>query len=132
MVEPGEFVTLLGPSGSSKTTTMMMVAGFEEHTSGSVLIDGKPVASLPPRDRDLGVVFQNYALFPHMSAPKTWSSRSGCARCPRPNGDNAPIARWNAWAWARWTTASHASSPAGSSSVWPWPAPWCSTPPHFS
>ncbi len=67
-VEPGEFVTLLGPSGSGKTTTMMMVAGFEEHTAGSVLIDGNPVDMLPPRDRNLGVVFQNYALFPHMSA----------------------------------------------------------------
>lgn len=67
-VEPGEFVTLLGPSGSGKTTTMMMVAGFEDHTAGSVLIDGKPVDTLPPRDRNLGVVFQNYALFPHMSA----------------------------------------------------------------
>ena len=67
-VQPGEFVTLLGPSGSGKTTTMMMVAGFEEHTAGTVLIDGKPVDSLPPRDRNLGVVFQNYALFPHMSA----------------------------------------------------------------
>ncbi|WP_026556007.1 ABC transporter ATP-binding protein [Arthrobacter sp. 35W] len=68
VVQPGEFVTLLGPSGSGKTTTMMMVAGFEEHTSGSVLIDGKPVDALPPRERNLGVVFQNYALFPHMNA----------------------------------------------------------------
>jgi putative spermidine/putrescine transport system ATP-binding protein len=68
VVEPGEFVTLLGPSGSGKTTTMMMVAGFEDHTGGSVLIDGQPVDRLPPRERDLGVVFQNYALFPHMSA----------------------------------------------------------------
>jgi putative spermidine/putrescine transport system ATP-binding protein len=67
-IQPGEFVTLLGPSGSGKTTTMMMVAGFEEHTSGSVMIDGVPVDSLPPRERNLGVVFQNYALFPHMSA----------------------------------------------------------------
>ncbi|NVM96278.1 ABC transporter ATP-binding protein [Arthrobacter wenxiniae] len=67
-IQPGEFVTLLGPSGSGKTTTMMMVAGFEEHTSGSVMIDGAPVDSLPPRERNLGVVFQNYALFPHMSA----------------------------------------------------------------
>lgn len=67
-IKPGEFVTLLGPSGSGKTTTMMMVAGFEDHTSGSVLIDGRPVDSLPPRERNLGVVFQNYALFPHMSA----------------------------------------------------------------
>ena len=68
VVQPGEFVTLLGPSGSGKTTTMMMVAGFEEHTAGSVLIDGQPVDTLPPRERNLGVVFQNYALFPHMSA----------------------------------------------------------------
>ena len=68
VVQPGEFVTLLGPSGSGKTTTMMMVAGFEEHTGGSVLIDGQPVDRLPPRERGLGVVFQNYALFPHMSA----------------------------------------------------------------
>ena len=68
VVQSGEFVTLLGPSGSGKTTTMMMVAGFEEHTAGSVLIDGRPVDTLPPRERNLGVVFQNYALFPHMSA----------------------------------------------------------------
>ena len=67
-VQPGEFVTLLGPSGSGKTTTMMMVAGFEELTSGTVLINGEPVDKLPPRDRNLGVVFQSYALFPHMSA----------------------------------------------------------------
>ena len=58
-VQPGEFVTLLGPSGSGKTTTMMMVAGFEEHTAWAILIDGRPVYSLPPRDRNLGVVFQN-------------------------------------------------------------------------
>ncbi|MGP4001250.1 ABC transporter ATP-binding protein [Streptomyces sp. 8N706] len=67
-VEPGEFVTLLGPSGSGKTTTMMMVAGFEELTSGTVLINGEPVDKLPPKDRNLGVVFQSYALFPHLSA----------------------------------------------------------------
>jgi putative spermidine/putrescine transport system ATP-binding protein len=67
-VEPGEFVTLLGPSGSGKTTTMMMVAGFENPTAGSILIDGAPVNLLPPKSRNLGVVFQSYALFPHMSA----------------------------------------------------------------
>ena len=67
-VEPGEFVTLLGPSGSGKTTTMMMVAGFEQPTSGSIKIDDKPVNQLPPKSRNLGVVFQSYALFPHMSA----------------------------------------------------------------
>jgi putative spermidine/putrescine transport system ATP-binding protein len=67
-IDPGEFVTLLGPSGSGKTTTMMMVAGFEELTSGTVVIDGDAVDTLPPKDRNLGVVFQSYALFPHMTA----------------------------------------------------------------
>jgi putative spermidine/putrescine transport system ATP-binding protein len=67
-VAPAEFVTLLGPSGSGKTTTMMMVAGFEEPTSGTVRIDGRNVDGTPAKDRNLGVVFQSYSLFPHMTA----------------------------------------------------------------
>lgn len=63
----GTFVTLLGPSGSGKTTTLMMLAGFEEPTSGQILIDGADVTRVPPYDRNLGMVFQNYALFPHMT-----------------------------------------------------------------
>ena len=66
-VEPGEFVTFLGPSGSGKTTTLNAIAGFVAPSSGSVLIDGKDVTSLPPNKRGLGMVFQNYALFPHMT-----------------------------------------------------------------
>ena len=64
----GEFMTLLGPSGSGKTTTLNMVAGFEEVTSGRILLDGDDIARLPPYRRNLGMVFQNYALFPHMTA----------------------------------------------------------------
>ena len=63
----GEFLTLLGPSGSGKTTTLMLIAGFEELTSGRILVRGRSVADLPPEKRDVGMVFQNYALFPHMS-----------------------------------------------------------------
>ncbi|WP_181702680.1 ABC transporter ATP-binding protein [Chthonobacter albigriseus] len=66
-VRRGEFLTLLGPSGSGKTTTLMMLAGFERPTSGHILLDGAPVEKLPPEKRNIGVVFQNYALFPHMS-----------------------------------------------------------------
>ena len=66
-VAPGEFVTLLGPSGSGKTTTLMMVAGFESVSSGDIAIDGRSVRDLPPHKRDIGMVFQNYALFPHMT-----------------------------------------------------------------
>jgi len=67
-VAPGEFVTLLGPSGSGKTTTLRIVAGFVDPDSGSVQLDGRALTGVPPYRRDIGMVFQNYALFPHMSA----------------------------------------------------------------
>ena len=63
----GEFVTLLGPSGSGKTTTLMLIAGFETPTSGEIRIRGASVVARPPEKRDIGMVFQSYALFPHMS-----------------------------------------------------------------
>ena len=66
-VRRGEFFTLLGPSGSGKTTCLMMLAGFEVPTAGEISIDGRSVHSTPPRKRGIGVVFQNYALFPHMT-----------------------------------------------------------------
>jgi len=67
-IRRGEFVTLLGPSGSGKTTTLRMVAGFTAPTSGSIEIDGSDMTRIPPHRRDVGMVFQNYALFPHMTA----------------------------------------------------------------
>ncbi len=66
-VKRGEFLTLLGPSGSGKTTTLMMLAGFEEPTAGVVTVEGRPMRNLPPHRRNFGVVFQNYALFPHLT-----------------------------------------------------------------
>ena len=66
-IEPGSFFTLLGPSGSGKTTTLMMVAGFVHPTAGKIFVGGRPVASLPPQERQLGMVFQNYAVFPHLT-----------------------------------------------------------------
>ncbi|MEO9188654.1 MAG: ABC transporter ATP-binding protein [Acetobacteraceae bacterium] len=66
-VASGEFLTLLGPSGSGKTTTLMMVAGFTPPSAGDVLLNGRSVTALAPERRNMGVVFQNYALFPHMT-----------------------------------------------------------------
>jgi len=66
-IRRGEFLTLLGPSGSGKTTTLMMLAGFESPTAGEILLDGKPITRTPPHKRHFGMVFQNYALFPHMT-----------------------------------------------------------------
>src|ERR1700746_2644333 len=63
----GEFFSLLGPSGCGKTTTMRMIAGFEEPTRGEVKLYGRSVVGVPPNKRDVNMVFQSYALFPHMS-----------------------------------------------------------------
>jgi multiple sugar transport system ATP-binding protein len=66
-IQDGEFLTLLGPSGCGKTTLLRCIAGLETPSSGNILLDGKDITQLPPRDRDLSMVFQSYALFPHMS-----------------------------------------------------------------
>ena len=66
-IQRGEFLSLLGPSGSGKTTTLMMLAGFESPTAGDIFLDGKPITRTPPHKRNFGMVFQNYALFPHMT-----------------------------------------------------------------
>jgi putative spermidine/putrescine transport system ATP-binding protein len=69
----GEFLTMLGPSGSGKTTCLMMLAGFETATHGDILLGGQPINNIPPHKRGIGMVFQNYALFPHMSVGENLS-----------------------------------------------------------
>jgi putative spermidine/putrescine transport system ATP-binding protein len=69
-IERGEFITFLGPSGSGKTTTLMMIAGFETPTAGTIELAGRDLALSKPYQRNIGMVFQNYALFPHMTAAK--------------------------------------------------------------
>ncbi|NJM83346.1 MAG: ABC transporter ATP-binding protein [Tabrizicola sp.] len=69
----GEFLTMLGPSGSGKTTCLMMLAGFETATHGEIRLDGRPINQVPPHKRGIGMVFQNYALFPHMTVGENLS-----------------------------------------------------------
>ena len=69
----GEFLTMLGPSGSGKTTCLMMLAGFETATHGEIKLSGKPINNIPPHKRGIGMVFQNYALFPHMTVAENLS-----------------------------------------------------------
>lgn len=69
----GEFLTMLGPSGSGKTTCLMMLAGFETATHGEIMLDGQPINNIPPHKRGIGMVFQNYALFPHMTVAENLS-----------------------------------------------------------
>src|SRR6516165_8195961 len=82
-VAQGEFLTLLGPSGSGKTTTLNMLAGFERPTRGEILLGGRPVDRLPPYERNIGMVFQNYALFPHMTVGENVAFPLGVRRIRR-------------------------------------------------
>ena len=86
-IEQGEFFTLLGPSGCGKSTTLRMIAGFEEPTKGCVLFQGCDVTWTPPNKRDVGLVFQNYALFPHMSVEKNIAFGLAAHKVSRPEID---------------------------------------------
>ncbi|MGP1684515.1 MAG: ABC transporter ATP-binding protein, partial [Giesbergeria sp.] len=66
-IEPGEFFALLGPSGSGKSTLLRLIAGFNQHQRGQLLVDGQDITGTPPHARNIGMVFQNYALWPHMT-----------------------------------------------------------------
>jgi multiple sugar transport system ATP-binding protein len=78
-----EFVVLVGPSGCGKSTTLRMIAGLEEVTDGEILVDGEVVNDVPPRDRDMAMVFQNYALYPHMTAYENMSFGLRLKRYPK-------------------------------------------------
>ncbi|HET9580936.1 MAG TPA: ABC transporter ATP-binding protein, partial [Usitatibacter sp.] len=82
-VEKGEFVSLLGPSGCGKTTTLQMIAGFVDATSGSVALEGRDLLSIRPNQRGLGIVFQSYALFPHLTAAENIAFGLEMQRVPR-------------------------------------------------
>jgi putative spermidine/putrescine transport system ATP-binding protein len=83
-IEPGEFMTLLGPSGSGKTTTLNLIAGFETLTSGAISFNGVDVSALPPHKRNLGMLFQNYALFPHMTVAQNVAYPLRERKLPKP------------------------------------------------
>ncbi|MBT8334114.1 MAG: ATP-binding cassette domain-containing protein, partial [Deltaproteobacteria bacterium] len=79
-MEDNEFTVLVGPSGCGKSTTLRMIAGLETVTSGEIYIGGKPVSHLEPKDRDIAMVFQDYALYPHMNVAKNMSFALRLAR----------------------------------------------------
>ena len=82
-VQPGTFCTLLGPSGSGKTTLLRLIAGFETPTTGRVILGGRDVTDVPPQKRNVGIVFQNYALFPHLTVAQNVSYPLEMRRVPR-------------------------------------------------
>ena len=83
-IRDGEFFSMLGPSGSGKTTTLRMIAGFERPTAGRILLHGRDVTDLPPFERDVNTVFQDYALFPHMSVGENVAYGLMVRKVPRP------------------------------------------------
>ncbi len=80
----GEFVVLVGPSGCGKSTTLRMIAGLEDISGGRVMIGGREVNDLPPRDRNISMVFQNYALYPHMTVRENLGFSLHIAKRQRP------------------------------------------------
>lgn len=82
-IAKGEFLTMLGPSGSGKTTCLMMLAGFETATYGDIRLDGRPINDIPPHKRGIGMVFQNYALFPHMTVAENLAFPLEVRKLPR-------------------------------------------------
>ena len=126
-IKSGEFVVFVGPSGCGKSTLLRMIAGLEDITSGEISIGGTVVNELPPRARDIAMVFQDYALYPHKTvfenmafglranAPSTRFSRGSTMRPPSCRSRIC-------------SSASHASCQAGSASAWRWAARSCATP----
>jgi ABC-type Fe3+/spermidine/putrescine transport system ATPase subunit len=122
-IEEGSLVTLLGPSGCGKTTLLRMVAGLEEPTEGDIFIKGVRINDTPIHKRNLGMIFQNYALFPHKTifdnvafGLKYRNVSKGTSRKKSPG-------RWRWFACPAWRTACPASCPAASSSALPWRGP---------
>ncbi len=83
VMDDNEFTVLVGPSGCGKSTTLRMIAGLETVTAGEIYIGGKPVSHLEPKDRDIAMVFQDYALYPHMDVARNMSFALRLARYPK-------------------------------------------------
>ena len=124
-----EFIALVGPSGCGKSTTLRMIAGLEEITAGAIEIGGAIVNDLPPRARNISMVFQSYALYPHMTRAREHGLLAEDRR-RRQGGDRraASPRRRPSSASTRCSTAARRSCPAASASASPWAAPSCASP----
>ena len=124
----GEFFSMLGPSGSGKTTVLRMIAGFEQPTAGTIELAGEDVTGRPPYDRDVNTVFQDYALFPHMSVAQNVEYGLRSRRSARPSGAASQEALEQVRLADLGDRAARPSSPAASASGSRWPARWSTGP----
>ena len=122
-IADGELMVFVGPSGCGKTTALRMVAGLEHVSEGEIRIDSEVVNSLPPRERDVAMVFQNYALYPHKTVFENLAFPLKLRKFSRERS----IARWaisrGCSSWRSSSSAGRANSPAGSASAWRWDGP---------
>ena len=132
-----EFIVLVGPSGCGKSTTLRMIAGLEEISGGELFIDGKQMNDVAPKDRDIAMVFQNYALYPHMTvyeniafplklkkiAETDADGKTHLRKCPTTRSTAACARRQRSLISPNFSTASPRRSPAASASAWPSAAP---------
>ena len=120
-IEEGEFITFLGSSGCGKTTTLRIIAGLETPDEGQVILEGKDVTRLDPNKRDVNTVFQNYALFPHMTVADNVGYGLKIKRFQRTRSrrESARCSNWFSWRDLR--RESHLSFPEDRSREWPSP-----------
>ena len=121
-IESGEFMVLVGPSGCGKSTLLRMVAGLEEVTEGEIWIGEREVARLAPRDRDIAMVFQNYALYPHLTVAKNLGYGLKVRKTPKAEIERRVRRSAACSAWRSSSTAAPARSRVGSGSASPWAA----------
>ncbi len=124
-VGDGEFVVLVGPSGCGKTTSLRMLAGLETVDSGVIRIGGRDVTHLDPKDRDVAMVFQNYALYPHMSVAQNMGFALKIERLRRPRSANGCWPRRKCLTCNHTWIANPKTCPAGNASGWRWAARSC-------
>ena len=112
-IADGEFMVLVGPSGCGKSTALRSIAGLEEITAGSITIGDRVVNDLPPKDRDIAMVFQNYALYPHMTVEQNLRSACSCARPPNRRSSGGSARRPGCSAWSPTSTRKQAALSGG-------------------
>ena len=116
-IEEGEFVAFVGPSGCGKSTTLRMIAGFEDITSGELWINGKLMNQVKPGDRGISMVFQNYALYPHMTVEKNISYGLSNMKLPKDESKRKRTGLATSSVWKNCANANRKTSPAVSASV---------------
>jgi ABC-type branched-subunit amino acid transport system ATPase component len=113
-------MVFVGPSGCGKTTALRMVAGLEDITEGTIRIGDRVVNDLPPKDRDIAMVFQNYALYPHMTVEDNLAFGLQLRKTPKDEQQNGSPRRPRCWPWSRSSSASRPPCRGASGSGWPW------------